>query len=93
MKTVSALTFRRRFGSVLDDVVKRRQPVTVTRANRPLVVLVPAADYEGSAGASAGRAGRLRLAAERLAEWRERHADRLKTIDTVALVRASRASR
>jgi prevent-host-death family protein len=92
MRSIPALAFRRRFGRVLDEVVEKRQPVTITRANRALVVLVPAEDY-GASGAAAGREARLRLAVERLAEWRKRHAGRLQDLDAVALVRHDRDAR
>lgn len=95
MRTLSALAFRRKFGSVLDDVARQHQPITITRANRALVVLVPAEDYE--AGTSAGDAGprerRLRRAADALAEWRSHHAGRLGGLDAVQLVREDRDRR
>jgi prevent-host-death family protein len=93
VRTLSALAFRRKFGSVLDEVVRKRQPITVTRANRPLVVLVPADEYARGAGPGAARESRLRLAADRLAEWRRRHATRLLDLDPVALVRRDRDNR
>ncbi len=97
MNTVPALEFRRRFGEVLDEVVRTRQPITITRANKPLVVLVPADQYAAGAGAGAGtlavRGSRLRLAAERVADWKARHAGRLRSLDPVALVREARKGR
>jgi len=94
VRTLSALMFRRKFGSVLDEVVGKRRPITITRANRALVVLVPADAYEEGAGAGApARERRLRLSAERLAEWRRRFATPLGRLDPVALVRETRSSR
>jgi prevent-host-death family protein len=93
VRTLSALMFRRKFGSVLDEVAGQRHPITITRANRALVVLVPADDYAAHVGAAPARERRLRLAAERLTEWRRRHASDLGRPDPVALVRESRASR
>ena len=94
MRTLSALMFRRKFGSVLDEVAAKRQPLTITRANRALVVLVPAAvSEEGTAEGSPARERRLRLTAERLTEWRRRHAARLGRLDPVALVRETRSAR
>ena len=92
MRTLSALMFRRKFYSVLDEVAGKRQPITITRANRALVVLVPVDVYEeGTAAGSPERERRLRLTAERLTEWRRRHAARLGRLDPVALVRLARA--
>ena len=92
MRTLSALAFRRKFGSVLDEVVGKRQPITITRANRALVVLVPADEYAAGAGGPS-REHRLRLVAERLDAWRDRHAARVRRLDAVALVRETRAGR
>jgi len=95
VRTLSALAFRRKFGSVLDEVARRRQPITITRANRALVVLVPAEGYDaGSADGAPGPAERrLRRAADALTEWRRHHAERLRGLDAVQLVREDRNRR
>ena len=72
-------------------MARTRRPVTVTRANRPVVVLVPAGDYLPTAPARAVRENRLRLAAQRVAEWKAGHAARLGALDPVALVRRDRS--
>ncbi len=90
MKTMSALEVRKRFGSVLDLVAKKRIPVTISRANRPLAVLVPADEYQAR---NSGRESRLRLTAEKIAEWKKLHARKLKGIDVVRLLRESREQR
>ena len=90
MKTMSALEVRRKFGGVLDLVAKKRIPVTICRANRPLAVLVPADEY--AVGAQ-GREDRLRLAAERLSRWKAGRAGHLKGIDVIKLLRQSWESR
>lgn len=90
MKTMSALDVRKRFGSVLDLVAKKRIPVTISRANKPLAVLVPAHDYETG---SSGRESRLRLTVKRIEEWKRLHARKLKDVDAVKLLRESREER
>lgn len=90
MKIINALSFRQKFGSVLDEVVRERQPVTVTRGGRPLVVLVPAEDYEAR---SVTRRGAMRRAVERLEEWRATHAATIARLDPVDLLRRDRADR
>ena len=90
MKTMSALEVRKQFGSVLDLVSKKRVAVTISRANKPLAVLVPAQDYQAQIS---GRETRLRLAVEKIAEWKKRHAQKLKGVDVVKLLRESRESR
>ena len=93
MRHLPALTVRRKFGEVLDEVVATREPVTITRANRPLVVLVPADAYATAPTGGAVREHRLRLAATRIAEWKARHAARLRGLDPVALIREAREHR
>ena len=90
MKTLSAVEVRRRFGSVLDMVAHKRIPVTIARANKPLVVMVPADEYR--AGRSA-REGRLRLTVEKLEEWKRLRARRLKGVNAVRLLREIRDER
>ena len=90
MKTMSALEVRKKFGSVLDMVSKKRIPVTISRANRPLAVLVPAEDYKAR---NSGRETRLRLAVDKIFEWKKLHAQKLKGIDPVKLLRESREER
>ena len=93
LRTLSALTFRKKFGSVLDEVAGKGHPITITRANRELVVLIPAADYAAHVAGSPVRERRLRLAAERLTAWRQHHTAQLGRLDPVALVRETRTSR
>ncbi len=87
MKTMSALEVRKKFGSVLDMVSKKRIPVTISRANKPLAVLVPAQDYKAR---NTGRETRLRLASEKILEWKKLHARKLKGVNAVKLLRESR---
>jgi len=90
MKTVSALEMRKKFGSVLDMVTNQGIPVTICRADKPLAVLVPIEDYRSK---SLGREHRLRRAAERIDEWKKRHAKKLKGLDVTKILRESRAER
>jgi len=90
MRTINALSLRKQLGQILDEVAQGGEPVTVTRGNRPLVVLVPAVSYEAGAAA---RQRRLEGAARRVAEWRAEYAARLSDLDPVALVRKDRDAR
>lgn len=90
MKRLSALEVRKKFGSVLDLVAQKRVPVTITRGGKPLVVMISADEYQAMKG---GRQARLGLAIERVAEWRARHARRLRGVNAVRLVRESRDGR
>jgi len=90
MITMSALEVRKKFGSVLDMVSKKGIPVTISRANKPLVVLVPAQDYKAR---NAGRETRLRLATEKILAWKKAHAHKLKGVNAANLLRESREER
>jgi prevent-host-death family protein len=90
MKTMSALEVRKKFGSVLDMVSKKGIPVTISRANKPLAILVPAQGYKAI---NFGRESRLRLASEKIVEWKRLHAQKIKGVDVVKLLRESREER
>jgi len=90
MRTINALSLRKKLGKVLDEVAGGGEPVMVTRGNHPLVVLVPALSYEAGAAA---RERRLEGAARRVAEWRAEYAARLPDVDPVDLVRKDRDAR
>ena len=90
MKTMSAMEVRKKFGSVLDIVSKKGIPVTISRANKPLAVLVPAQDYKTR---NAVRETRLRLASEKLFEWKQLHTQELKGVNVVKLLRESRGEK
>lgn len=90
MRRLSALEVRKKFGSVLDLVAQKRVPVTITRGDKPLVVMIPADEYQAMKG---GRQAQLGLAIERVSEWRARHARRLRGVNVARLVRQSRNER
>ena len=92
MKTVKALDVRKRFGSLLDEVVKKHQPVIVERSGRPLVVMVSFEQYQAEHDLTA-RQERLRAVSTVLERWRQRNAKALARVDAVQAIRELRASR
>ena len=89
MKKVPALTVRRKFGSILDEVVRGKGPIAITRANEPLVVMESYATYQAREDQEARRR-RLTEVARRMDEWAERNAKYLKGPDAVTLIRKIR---
>ena len=89
MKMISALAVRRRFGAILDEVVKEKQPIAITRANRPLVVIEPYDTY-GARTDQAARRQRLLEVSRRMDAWAKRNAKYLKGPDAVTLIRKIR---
>lgn len=89
MKRMSALTVRKKFGSVLDEVVEGKGPIAITRANEPLVVMEPYATYQARESRE-NRRKRLEEASKRIDEWAKKNAKRLKGPDVVTLIRKMR---
>ncbi len=92
MKHIQALQVRRRFGGVLDEVVKQREPIVIERAGRPLVVLVPFDQYQAEHDLTVRRE-RLQQGAAKMDRWAARNAKALAGFDPVKAIRESRSSR
>jgi len=92
MQKISALTMRKQFGKYLDLVADGKDPVLISRGERPMAVLIPAEEYAEYERAVGGLDVRRR-AAERMDRLRERLAGRVKNVDVVSLVRRTRDSR
>lgn len=92
MKTISALTLRKKLGAILDEVEKRKNPITITRANRPMVVMESYAIYEAKTNQEERRK-RLMGVSKRMDEWAKRNAKYMrKWPDVVTLIRRDRES-
>ena len=92
MKHVQALQVRKRFGGVLDDVVKRQEPIVIERAGRPLVVLVPFDQYQAEHDVTIRRQ-RLQHVAAKMDQWAARNAKALADFDPVKAIRENRSHR
>ncbi len=92
MKTINALTFRKKFGSTLDDVHNKKTHIIISRANRPLAVIIPFDDYK-ELKEEKEREKRLRLAASRIDQWRKKHIKQLEGINSAEIIRQMREER
>lgn len=92
MKTLQALQVRKRFGGVLDEVVKKGEPVVIERTGKPLVVMVPFEQYQAEHDQMARRE-RLRKVFAEMDQWAKRNAEALKGFDPVKAIREIRDSR
>jgi len=92
MKTINALTFRKKFGSTLDEVHKEKVHVIISRANRPLAVIIPFEDYKDLKEENE-RERRLRVAASKIDQWRKKHIQQFKDINSVEILRQIREER
>lgn len=92
MNTVNALTFRQKFGKIIDQVVASGNPVVIERQNEPLVVLYPFEKKKEEIQKDEERLRREK-ASKMIDEWREKYGKKLKGVDTTALIRKFRDER
>lgn len=91
MKTLTALDLRKKLGSVLDDVSKMGEEIVISRANKPLAVIISVEEYEEKV-LKKNREKRLNKIAEMMDKWKTRHIKETK-IDAVKAVRQIRKGR
>lgn len=89
MDRISALTLRKKLGSVLDEVAEKKKAVTVTRSDKPLVAIIPYEEYERREE----RVERLTRAAAEMDKLRKKLGPRLRGVDTTAVIRKMRDER
>ena len=89
MKTVTALDLRKKLGSVLNAVAEKNEPVTVTRANKPLAVIISADEYEAKV-VKGERGRKLKELSGRMDAWKKEHRKATSRIDTARAVRDTR---
>jgi prevent-host-death family protein len=92
VKTINALTLRKKLGSILDEVHNKKTPIVISRANKPLVVMIPFEDYKEIKDEKE-RERRLRSAASKIDQWREKNFKQLKGLNSVELIRQMREER
>ncbi|MBI2266227.1 MAG: type II toxin-antitoxin system Phd/YefM family antitoxin [Armatimonadetes bacterium] len=88
MKTLTALDLRKKLGSTLDEVSKKGEAVIISRANKPLAVLISIEEYEGKV-LKKNREKKLEEFAARMDRWKKRHIREAK-IDVAKVVREIR---
>lgn len=92
MKTINALAFRKKFGSILDEVHDKKKHIIISRANKPLAVIIPFEDYKEQEEEKA-REKKLRLAAYKIDQWRKKHTRQLRGLSSVEIIRRIRTER
>ena len=89
MKTLNALSLRRKFGGVIDGVCRDKEPLVITRANKPLVVILPYEEY-GRLTEKRGDEKKLRRVFQQIKEWSDKHEEALKGLNAVRMIREGR---
>jgi prevent-host-death family protein len=92
MKTITTLDLRKRLGSVLDAVAARKERVMISRANKPLAVLISVAEYQERIQ-RADRGSKLRDIAARMDAWKTSHRKQTAAVDVVGTIRQARERR
>jgi len=92
MKTVTALDLRKKLGSVLNDVSKKGEQVIISRANKPLAVLISIDEYEEKV-LRKNRERKLKEISAEMDRWKKKHLKEVADIDTVKVIREVREGR
>jgi prevent-host-death family protein len=92
MKTLTALDLRKKLGSVLDSVALKHEPVTITRANKPLAVIISAEEYQDKV-LKGDRGKKLKELSTRMDAWKKEHRKETSAVDVVKAVREARERR
>lgn len=71
MQNIKALTFRQKFGEIIDKVVSTGDPIIIERQNKPLAVLYPYEEKREEIQAEE-RKRRFEKAEKMLREWRKK---------------------
>lgn len=89
MKTVTALDLRKKLGSVLTSVAEGHEAVTITRANKPLAVIISADEYQDKV-LKGDRGRKLKVLSARMDAWKKDHRKETARIDVVKAIRDGR---
>jgi len=92
MQTLTTMDLRKNLGHILDTVAETNESVTISRANKPLAVILSIAEYEEKVQKK-NRGQRLETLSAAMDAWRERNRKATKQVDVVQAVRESRDAR
>ncbi len=89
MQQLTTMDLRKNLGHILDMVAESNESVTISRANKPLAVILSIAEYEEKVQKK-NRAQRLESLSNAMDSWRERNRKVTAQLDVVLAVRESR---
>jgi prevent-host-death family protein len=92
MQTLTTMDLRKNLGHILDMVAENNEPVIISRANKPLAVIISIGEYEEKVQKK-NRVQRLESLTTAMDAWRERNRTATVLVDVVQAVRESRDSR
>lgn len=92
MQTLTTMDLRKNLGHILDLIAENNESVTISRANKPLAVILSIAEYEEKVQKK-NRGQRLETLSTAMDKWRERNRTETLRVDVVQAVRESRDAR
>jgi len=92
MLEITTMDLRKNLGHILDTVAEKNEQVMISRANRPLAVILSVAEFEEKV-LRKNRNEKLRQLAAYMDDWRERHRKETAKTNVVQVVREIRNSR
>lgn len=92
MQTLTTMDLRKNLGHILDMVAEKNESVIISRANKPLAVLLSIDEYEDKVQKK-NRTQRLEALSSSMEVWRERNRTATTGVDVVQAVRESRDER
>jgi len=92
MLTMTTMDLRKNLGHILDTVAETNEQVIISRANRPLAVILSIADFEEKVQKK-DRTQRLESLSGAMDAWRERNRRITSKVDAAQAVRESRDER
>jgi prevent-host-death family protein len=92
MLTLTTMDLRKNMGEILDKVAENNEPVMISRANKPLAVILSITEYEEKVQKK-NRVQRLETISVAMDAWRERNRKTTGKVDAVKAVREGRDAR
>ena len=92
MKTMTTLDLRKKLGSILNDVSRKKEQVIISRANKPLAVMISIDEYEEKI-LKKNREQKLKEISLKMDEWKKSQQKETAHIDVVKTVREMREKR
>jgi prevent-host-death family protein len=92
MLKLTTMDLRKNLGHILDTVAEKNEQVIISRANRPLAVILSISEFEEKV-LRKDRKEKLRRLASDMEDWRERHQKETSKIDVVRALHEIRESR
>jgi len=92
MKTLTALDLRKRLGSILNEVHERKERFIVSRANKPLAVIISVDEYEERV-LKKERGRKLQAICAGMENWKKEHGNETGRIDVTDAIREMRDRR